>query len=154
MHVHIGVRRRTPYRTEHVVLFRTAGLTYHYANIFACKLRMLNEDLWCEIMLQGGGHLGFHPGVGHIFRLLSVSVSECVNISFLRFVEYMALHALVESKSILFLTRKSLETDLQNGTKGTANRVRSTANDTTYLKVRDLDVSVIARWILWILEIP
>ena len=39
-----------PYRTCALVLFRTAGVTYRYANRFACQLEMLNEDLWCEIM--------------------------------------------------------------------------------------------------------
>ena len=39
-----------PYGTCALVLFHTAGLTYHSANMFACKLRMLNEDLWWEIM--------------------------------------------------------------------------------------------------------
>ena len=31
------------HRTCALVLFRTAGLAYHYANMLACKLRMMNR---------------------------------------------------------------------------------------------------------------
>ena len=34
---------------------RTAGLTYHYTNMFACKLGTLNEGLWCEIIRECTG---------------------------------------------------------------------------------------------------
>ena len=52
MHVHVcrQASHAILYGTRALALFRTAGLTYRYANTFACKIRILNEDLWCEIM--------------------------------------------------------------------------------------------------------